>query len=70
MKEKMAQYGISAVDLGLNSVFKKSGVKKTGSAAAAKYRGANGEEWSGRGRMPQWLSKAIEQGKKNEDFAI
>lgn len=54
MKEKMAQYGISAADLGLNGAVKKSSVKKSAGAAVAKYRGTNGEEWSGRGRMPQW----------------
>lgn len=33
-----------------------------------KYRGPNGEEWSGRGRLPKWLQVAEAEGKKREDF--
>ena len=50
---------------------------KTGKAAksssvpvAAKYRGPNGETWSGRGLTPRWLTALIVAGKKKEDFAI
>jgi len=38
--------------------------------ALPKYRGPNGETWAGRGAMPRWLSGAIENGKKPEDFLI
>jgi DNA-binding protein H-NS len=37
---------------------------------SAKYRGPNGEEWTGRGRMPKWLSALQAEGKKREDFLI
>ena len=37
---------------------------------AAKYRGPNGESWSGRGLTPRWLAVLLAQGKKKEDFAI
>ena len=36
----------------------------------AKYRSPNGEEWSGRGRKPLWLTKLEEQGKKKEEFLV
>lgn len=49
------------------SAEKKKGVK---SPVAAKYRGPNGESWSGRGLTPRWLASLIEQGKSKEDFAI
>ena len=38
--------------------------------ALPKYRGPNGETWAGRGAMPRWLSDAVENGKKPEDFLI
>ena len=44
--------------------------KKTASPVLAKYRGPNGETWSGRGLMPKWMSALVAQGKIKEDFAI
>jgi DNA-binding protein H-NS len=44
--------------------------KKSKSVVAAKYRGPNGETWSGRGLTPRWLSTLVAQGRKKEDFAI
>lgn len=44
--------------------------KKAGVAVAAKYRGPNGETWSGRGLTPKWLSTLIAQGQTKESFAI
>jgi DNA-binding protein H-NS len=35
-----------------------------------KYKGPNGEPWSGRGRTPRWLVTAEAEGKKREDFAV
>ena len=42
----------------------------TGSKRAAKYRGPNGEEWSGRGRMPNWLAALEAEGQGREEFLI
>ena len=44
--------------------------KKSASPVLAKYRGPNGETWSGRGLMPKWMSALVAQGKTKEDFAI
>lgn len=44
--------------------------KKSASAVAAKYRGPNGETWSGRGLTPRWLAALVAQGQTKEDFAI
>jgi DNA-binding protein H-NS len=41
-----------------------------GRKVAAKYKGANGETWSGRGLKPRWLTEALKSGKKIEDFLI
>lgn len=46
-----------------------SKVKKEG-VVAAKYRGPNGEAWSGRGLTPRWLTALVAQGKTKEEFAI
>lgn len=37
---------------------------------APKYRGPNGETWSGRGLKPRWLTAEINSGKQPEDFLI
>nr|WP_326531409.1 H-NS histone family protein [Rhodoferax sp.] len=43
---------------------------KSGVAVAAKYRGPQGETWSGRGLTPRWMASLLAQGKTKEDFAI
>lgn len=44
--------------------------RKAGTPVAAKFRGPNGETWSGRGLMPKWLSSLVAQGQSKETFAI
>lgn len=44
--------------------------KKTGIVVAAKYRGPNGETWSGRGLSPRWLTALVATGKTKQDFAV
>lgn len=67
---KMTAYGITVKDL--ESV--KGRVRKAASPvtrqAAAKFRGPNGETWSGRGLMPRWLTALVAQGRTKDDFAI
>ena len=41
-----------------------------GTKVAPKYRGPHCEMWSGRGRNPRWLTAAIHEGKRPEDFLI
>lgn len=41
-----------------------------GSKVAAKFRGPNGEEWTGRGRMPKWLVAQEATGRKRDEFLI
>jgi DNA-binding protein H-NS len=72
IRKKVDLYGLTAADLG----FAKSGPGMGARAgkpakAAAKYRGPNGESWSGgRGRKPQWVTQALKDGKNLEDFAV
>jgi DNA-binding protein H-NS len=46
------------------------GKSKTGTVVAAKFRGPNGETWSGRGLTPRWLSALVAQGQPKEAFAV
>jgi DNA-binding protein H-NS len=47
----------------------KGGTKKK-RKVAAKYRGPNGESWAGRGMRPRWLTAALAEGRKLEEFAV
>jgi len=62
IKAKMAEYGITVADLG--------GSGKVRVAAEAKYRGPNGELWSGRGRRPAWANEALAAGKSLDEYVI
>ena len=42
----------------------------TGRKVPAKYRSPRGETWSGRGLRPRWLTAAMKEGKKPDDFLI
>ena len=74
IKQKMADYDITAQDLGLAGPGlsrQQRGKPGRGSREArpAKYRGPNGETYSGgRGQKPKWLKEALAQGKRLEDF--
>lgn len=41
-----------------------------GKKAAVKYRGPNGEIWSGRGLAPRWLAALEKKGKKRDSFLV
>lgn len=72
MRAKIAEYGISAIDLRLK--VGRGGVVKASvpsQPSAAKYRSETGETWSGgRGRKPRWVVEALAAGKSLEDFAV
>jgi DNA-binding protein H-NS len=70
IKRKIDLYGLTAEDLGL-AKSAGPGRNRIKSKAAVKYRGPNGETWSGgRGRKPQWVTQALQQGRNLEDFAV
>ena len=48
----------------------KSAKSNAGVTVAPKFRGPNGETWSGRGLTPRWLAALEAQGSRKEDFAI
>jgi DNA-binding protein H-NS len=76
IRRKIDLYGLTAADLGLakNSGGPGGGARrpaKSASKSAVKYRGPNGETWSGgRGRKPQWVVQALKEGRSIEEFAV
>ena len=72
IKEKMRLYGLTAEDLGLaRGTGGRAAPRGKAAAPVIKYRGPNGETWSGgRGRKPQWVQQALQQGRKLEEFAV
>ena len=66
----------SALGLDLSSLLTtpRTNVRKSrtdkGVQVAAKFRSPEGETWTGRGRMPKWLTEAMNHGKSKEDFAV
>ncbi len=49
---------------------KKGAPKKPVTSVAAKYRGPEGQTWTGRGLTPRWLASLVAEGRSKEDFAI
>jgi len=41
-----------------------------GAKVPAKYRGPNGEAWSGRGKQPRWLAALVAEGRTPSEFLI
>jgi DNA-binding protein H-NS len=75
---KMQAFGITVKDLQVSKLSKTNKVihgkikspKVSKKPVAAKYRGPNGETWSGRGLTPKWLAALVAQGQTKEAFAI
>ena len=79
---KMAAFGITIKDLQtkprkgsktksttpLKALSKKA--KGERKSVVAKYRGPNGEVWSGRGLTPTWMKGLLETGATRESFLI
>jgi DNA-binding protein H-NS len=68
VKALMDQHGLVVADLGLRGG--KTAARKGGKVAAKYRNSATGETWSGRGLQPKWLSAAIQNGRKIEEFAV
>lgn len=69
IKAKMKEFDLSFADLGGATGGRKAGKAKAPSVA--KFRGPNGELWSGGpGRKPDWVREALAAGKDIEAFRI
>ncbi|WP_090571757.1 H-NS histone family protein [Belnapia rosea] len=72
-KEKLAQLGLSFENVwpGRSTPAPERRHRKdAGAQLAVKFRGPNGEEWSGRGRLPRWLHAMEAEGRNREEFRI
>jgi DNA-binding protein H-NS len=67
---KMTAYGITLKDLDVVKGRVRKAAPTGSKSAAAKFKGPNGETWSGRGLTPRWLSALVAQGRAKEEFAI
>ena len=83
LREQMAAYGITAEELSRpaprtpkpraapsKADASASRGKKASVPSTAKYRGPEGQVWSGRGPAPRWLTDLLVAGKTREDFLI
>ena len=79
MERRAAELGIAPSDVFAwlrqqMAVDKGAGARKPrdeiGTKRPAKYRGSNGEEWSGCGRQPRWLTALMAEGRNREEFRL
>ena len=63
VKRLVGEYGLTAVDCGFGAKAKKAGGK-----VPVKYRGPNGEAWTGRGRTPAWILAQESAGRTRESL--
>jgi DNA-binding protein H-NS len=78
IRAKMAEYGITLNDIAgkgggggrKGRKARKRATTPVGSKAPPKYRGRNGELWSGRGRRPGWVQEELSSGRSLEDMRI
>jgi DNA-binding protein H-NS len=73
VKRKIELYGLTAADLGFARGGPGNSRGKAAKAAKSpvKYRGPNGETWSGgRGRKPRWVTEELKSGRQLDEFAV
>ena len=69
--ESAQTLGVSIQELfGISPQSAKRETKHPRGKQPPKYRGPNGEEWSGRGPSPRWMKPFLAKGKTKEDFLI
>jgi len=69
----MSMHGLTSDDIASTPRPRKPGLKLDGTerkAVAAKYRDGQGNQWTGRGLKPRWLTAALAEGKTLADFAV
>jgi DNA-binding protein H-NS len=69
VKSLMAEHGLTLADLGTRSAAAPKAV--AAKKVAAKYRNtATGDSWSGRGLQPNWLKRALVDGRSLDEFKV
>lgn len=69
IRSKMKEFGLKAADLGGE---RKNKTKLLGGKGElpARFKGPEGQLWSGLGRHPDWLRREMATGKAKDDFKI
>lgn len=70
VRGKIAQFGLTARDLGLEGGMPGASKRRGKAGGAPRYRGPEGQLWSGFGRQPDWLRAALASGRSKDDFLI
>ena len=73
IRKIMSEHGLTSDDIASPTRARKAGTKLDGTerkAVAAKYKDEQGNQWTGRGLKPRWLTAALAAGRKLEDFAV
>lgn len=69
IRSKMKEFGVTPADLRVTGSLKPKGSAGK-SDRPARFRGPDGQLWSGLGRHPDWLRQEVARGRKAADFAI
>ena len=64
VKRLVGEYGLTAADCGFGA----AADKKAKTKVAVKYRGQNGESWTGRGKAPAWIVAHESAGQSRESL--
>ncbi|MFT4191377.1 MAG: H-NS histone family protein [Comamonas sp.] len=73
INQRLAQLGLTPDDLkgnGKRAYSRKVDGDKPKRVVPIKYKGPNGETWTGRGQKPVWLAELLKQGRQVEEFLI
>ncbi|EXI64331.1 MAG: H-NS histone family protein [Candidatus Accumulibacter sp. SK-11] len=69
-RKLISEHGLTAADLGFKVAGAAAMPMKAKVAVAVKYRGPNGESWSGRGKAPNWLTSLESSGRDRNEFLV
>lgn len=71
IRETMTTYGITVEDIQGKAVkVPRVAGSKSSNPAPVKYRGPNGEAWTGRGLAPKWMMALIDEGHTKDEYLI
>jgi DNA-binding protein H-NS len=70
MRAKLGELGVEPSDVVVSFGRPRTARRDRGSSLRPKYRGPNGETWSGRGFVPKWLRLLEETGHNRDMFLV
>ena len=70
VKQLISDYGLTARDCGFKLGGDVAAPEKVKTPVAPKYRGPEGQTWSGRGKAPNWLTALEAQQRSRHEFLI